>query len=88
MTSAEVTPSQLDRFACLLDPQWIDEALTATGTASIRHRRLPAEQVVWLGIGLALFRNEPIWHIAHQLGLDQRPQASAPAPGSAWDWRL
>lgn len=83
MTSAEVTPSQLDRFAGLLDPQWIDEALAATGTASIRHRRLPAEQVVWLVIGLALFRNEPIWHIVHQLGLDQRPQAGAPAPSAA-----
>jgi hypothetical protein len=67
----------------LLDPQWIDEALTATGTASIRHRRLPAEQVVWLVIGLALFRNEPIWYIVHQLGRDPCPQAGAPAPSAA-----
>lgn len=63
LASTEVTPPQLDRFASLLDPQWIDEALAATGTASIRHRRVPAEQVIWLVIGLALFRNEPIWPI-------------------------
>lgn len=83
MASIEVTPPQLDRFASLLDPHWIDQALAATGTASIRHRRLPAEQVIWLVIGLALFRNEPIWHIVQQLGLDQRPQASAPVPSAA-----
>ena len=35
---------------------WIEEALASTGTASIRKRRLPAEQVVWLVIALALFR--------------------------------
>jgi hypothetical protein len=81
--STEATPPQLDRFACLLDPQWIDDALAATGTASIRHRRLPAEQVIWLVIGLALFRNAPIWHIVQQLGLDQRPDASAPVPSAA-----
>jgi hypothetical protein len=61
MASAEVMPPQLNRFASLLDPQWIDEALAATGTASIRHQRLPAEQVIWLVIGLTLFRNDPIW---------------------------
>ena len=83
LTSTEVTPPQLDRFASLLNPQWIDEALAATGTASIRHRRLPAEQVIWHVIGLALFRNERIGHIVEQLGLDQRPQASAPAPSAA-----
>lgn len=53
------------------------------GHCLIRHRRLPAEQVMWLVIGLALFRNEPICHIVRQLGLDQRPQASAPAPSAA-----
>jgi hypothetical protein len=84
MASAEVMPPQLDRFASLLDPQWIDEALAATGTASIRHRRLPAEQVIWLVIGLALFRNDPLWPIVRQLGLDQRPQASARAQRGHW----
>ena len=36
---------------------------------SLRRRRLPAERMVWLVIGLALFRNEPIWHIVQQRDL-------------------
>jgi hypothetical protein len=29
-------------------------------TATVRSRRLPAERVVWLAIGMALFRNRSI----------------------------
>jgi hypothetical protein len=47
----------LPKFVASLDPEWIDEALQATGTATIRRRRLPAEQVVWLVIGMCLFRD-------------------------------
>lgn len=47
----------LPKFVASLDPEWIEEALNATGTATIRRRRLPAEQVVWLVIGMCLFRD-------------------------------
>lgn len=47
----------LPKFIASLDPDWIEEALTATGTATIRRRRLPAEQVVWLVIGMCVFRD-------------------------------
>jgi hypothetical protein len=47
----------LPKFVASLDPDWIEEALVATGTATIRRRRLPAEQVVWLVIGMCLFRD-------------------------------
>ena len=47
----------LPKFIASLDPEWIDEALAATGTATIRRRRLPAEQVVWLVIGMGIFRD-------------------------------
>lgn len=63
------TPADLSRLCELIDPQWIEHALAATGKASIRKRKLPAEQVVWLVIGLALFRNQPIWHVVRQLDL-------------------
>jgi hypothetical protein len=62
-------PSELAGLSALIDPQWIEQALQATGKASIRRRKLPAEQVVWLVIGLALFRNLPIWHVVRQLEL-------------------
>lgn len=59
----------LDRFRSSLDPEWIDEALEATGTATVRRRRLPAEQVVWLVLGMGIYRNKPITEIVAELNL-------------------
>lgn len=81
--TATLAPQEFDRFASLIDPVWIDEALQQTGTVSIRHRRLPAQRMVWLVIGLALFRNEPIWHIVQQLDLADGPAPVAPVPSAA-----
>jgi hypothetical protein len=50
-----------------LDPAWIEEALLATGTATVRRRRLPAERTVWLMLGMALMRDLPITEVARQL---------------------
>jgi hypothetical protein len=52
-----------------LNPDFIEDALTWAGTTSVRRRRLPAEQVVWLVIGMALRRNESIERVADVLGL-------------------
>jgi hypothetical protein len=59
----------LDRFRGSIDPDWIDEALEATGTATVRRRRLPAEQVVWLVLGMGIYRNKPITEIVAELDL-------------------
>jgi hypothetical protein len=58
-----------DRFRSHIDPAWIEEALLATGTATVRRRRLPAEQVVWLVVGMALMRNESIERVVAMLDL-------------------
>jgi hypothetical protein len=50
----------LERFAASLDAEWIEEALRATGTASVRRRKFPAEQAVWLVLGMALFADRSI----------------------------
>lgn len=81
--TATLAPQEFHRFASLIDPVWIDEALRQTGTVSLRRRRLPAERMIWLVIGLALFRNEPIWHIVQQLDLADGPAASTPVPSAA-----
>ncbi|HVU78405.1 MAG TPA: IS4 family transposase, partial [Gaiellaceae bacterium] len=67
--TASLTPSSLDTFARHLDQDWIEEALLNTGTATLRRRRLPAEQVVWLVIGMALVRNRPIKDVVAHLDL-------------------
>src|SRR5712692_7878788 len=56
-------------FAETLDQRWIAEALAATGTASVRRRKLPAEYVVWLVIGMGLLRDRSIEEVVRHLDL-------------------
>jgi hypothetical protein len=56
---------------------WIEEAVVCTHSVSIRHRRLPAEQVLWLVISLALYRHKSIGEVLDDLGL-ALPDAQAP----------
>lgn len=58
-----------DRLAAHLPREWIEQALNAHGVASIRRRRLPAEQVVWLVIALALFRRQSMEEVLSTLDL-------------------
>ena len=44
-------PENFENVRKHVDPGWVATALEATGTASVRKRRLPAEQVVWLVMG-------------------------------------
>lgn len=59
----------LDTFRASIDPAWIEEALSSTGTATLRRRRLPAEQVIWLVLGMALQRDRPITEVVLKLDL-------------------
>jgi len=62
-------PPELDAFRKHLPREWIEEALHATGTATLRRRRLPAEQVVWLVLGMALFKDRSITDVVNKLDL-------------------
>jgi hypothetical protein len=66
---AELSLDQLVHIKQHFDPAWIEEALTWAGTVSMRRRRLPAEQVVWLVIGMALLRDWPMQEIVDRLEL-------------------
>lgn len=57
--------------------EWIEQAVAYTGRASIRQRRLPAEQVVWLVIALALYRHQSISEVVDDLDL-ALPDLQAP----------
>lgn len=65
--TSDFTPKSFPTLMKHLDPTWIDEALLATGTATLRRRRLPAEQTVWLLLGMAVMRDMPITAVARQL---------------------
>jgi hypothetical protein len=62
-------PESLARLLGSVEAEWVEEALEATGTASIRRRRLPAEQVVWLVLGMALYRQMSISQVVRYLHL-------------------
>ena len=64
--TSEFTPRSFPNLVKHLDPTWAEEALLSTGTASMRRRRLPAEQAVWLVLGMALMRDLPITEVARQ----------------------
>lgn len=65
----DVSQIPFDQVRASLDPEWIEQALKATGAASVRRRRLPAEQVVNLVLGIALMRNRRIDEVASILSL-------------------
>jgi len=56
-------------FAQTLDAEWIERALQATDKASVRRRKLPAEYVVWLVIGMVLLRDRSIQEVVRHLDL-------------------
>ena len=66
---AAMGPRGLGRFAASIDPVWIEQALAHTGKASTRRRKLPADMVVWLIVGMALFRDRSIVNVVEHLNL-------------------
>lgn len=66
---AAQSPVDLGDLRGHIEPDWIEHALEATGTATLRRRRLPASQVVWLVIGMALFRKQAIALVVDALDL-------------------
>jgi len=69
LVAAFAKPEKFHDLRRNIDHEWIEQALRASGTASLRRRRLPAEQVVWLVIGMALFRNRSIHDVVGKLDL-------------------
>lgn len=60
---------RIEKMKQHLDPAWIEEALALSGTVPLRRRRLPAEQVVWLVVGMGLMRDMPIEQVVDRLEL-------------------
>lgn len=66
LTSA-ITPQAFLNLTEHFDPAWIEEAVMTSGTATLRRRRMPAEQTVWLVLGMAIMRDLPITAVARRL---------------------
>lgn len=62
-------PASFEGLKSHVDIEWIRSSLAKSGVATVRKRKLPAEQVVWLAVGMALYRDRPISEIVDRLDL-------------------
>ena len=63
------SPEQWGVVQSNIPQQWIEQALQMTGVATLRKRRLPMEQALWLVLGVALLRDRSIVNVAEVLEL-------------------
>jgi len=80
---AAALPRSFEQLGQHLPTEWIAEALEATGTATVRKRRLPAEQVLWLVLGMALMRNQSVQRLAALLEIALPSKTGRSAASSA-----
>jgi len=59
----------MPRLPSHFHPTWLPEATAATATTSIRRRRLPAEQAIWLVVALALYRHQSASEVVDALDI-------------------
>jgi len=69
LTTADLPAPDWQRLGEHLPCEWIEQALSYSGAASVRRRRLPAQQVVWLVIALALYRRHSVRQVLAELDL-------------------
>ena len=62
-------PATFEGLKSHIDEEWIRSALAKKGVATVRRRKLPADQVVWLAVGIALYRDFPIPEVVNRLDL-------------------
>lgn len=62
-------PESFDGLKSQLPLDWIRSCLSNHGIATLRRRKLPVDQVVWMVIGMALYRNRSIPEIVDRLDL-------------------
>lgn len=62
-------PATFEGLRSHLPLEWIESCLEMKGMAALRRRKLPIENVVWLVVGMALFRDRSISEIVQRLDL-------------------
>src|SRR4051812_26102729 len=62
-------PESFEGLKSHIPVEWIQKALAERGMATVRKRKLPMESVMWLVIGMALYRDRPIGELVRRLEL-------------------
>lgn len=85
---ASCVPESVAAMRGRLPDALLREAFEVTGTATLRKRRLPAEQVVWLILGMAIMSEKSIEDVVMKLDLAlPAPNGKAVASSSIADAR-
>jgi len=74
------TWERLQHLRATVGMDWVRQALRNTDAETIRRRKLPNEAVVWLVIGMALFRYRSIDSVVKHLGLAKPSGSPRPSP--------
>lgn len=69
LDESDIDVAQLSTFSDHVPDEWIRMAASLSDKATIRRRRLPNDMVLWLIIGMAFFRNEPIAEVARRMNI-------------------
>ena len=69
LEESNVDIAQLATFSEHIPDEWIAKAASLSDKATIRRRRLPSDMVLWLIVGMAFFRNEPIAEVARRMNI-------------------
>jgi hypothetical protein len=81
----ETLPASFEGLKSHVDVKWIQSALARGGVGKLRNRKLSAEDIVWLIIGMSLYRDEPMVDVAHRLDLvlpDEKGRPGTVAKGA------
>ena len=68
-TFAETHAHGFDSLTEQMPREWVDSAAQLSSHATIRRRRLPGDMVLWLVVGMAMFRSESIAEVARRLNI-------------------
>jgi len=72
--------SDLSTFTQNIPVEWVSSALELSSQATIRRHRLPSDHVLWLVLGMVLFRDEPVHEVTRRLNICAQGLASLDLP--------
>lgn len=76
METSDDPLTRLAVFAKHIPDEWVSAAATLSAKATVCWRRLSSNLVLWLVVGMAFFRNEPISEVARRLNICAKDQAN------------
>jgi hypothetical protein len=69
LTESDYYPSSVTTFAEHIPRDWLELATEHANQVTVRRRKLVSEYVLWLVVGMAFFRNEPLIEIARRMNI-------------------